>query len=365
MGFTTRPELSGTFGMVASTHWLASSAGLAVLERGGNAFDAAVAAGFALQVVEPHMNGPGGDLPLILWHDGAPRVLCGQGPAPAAASVAGFRALGLDLVPGTGYLAACVPGSFDAWLTLLRDYGTWELADVLAYAIGYARDGFPMTPGIERAISALHPSWATSATLWRAGARLRNPLLADTYERLTRSGGPSREGRIDAARDAWYRGFVAEAIVEAVQVPAVDSSGEAHAGVLSGDDLAAFSASYESPASFDFRGWTVFKTGPWGQGPVFLQQLALLEGLELGPFLGVEHLHGVLECAKLAFADREAFYGDSAPVDLDTLLSRAYASQRRALVGAEAAAELRPRLGGGGPSGQAGRGGGAGGGGAA
>src|SRR5215216_3894871 len=177
--------------MVASTHWLASSAGMAVLERGGNAFDAAVAAGFALQVVEPHMNGPGGDLPLILWRDGAPRVLCGQGPAPAAASVASFRALGLELVPGTGYLAACVPGSFDAWLTLLRDYGTWELADVLAFAIGYARDGFPMTPPIARAIRALQPSWTTSAELWRESPRLRNPLLADTYGRLARAGGSS------------------------------------------------------------------------------------------------------------------------------------------------------------------------------
>ena len=344
MTFTTRPELSGTFGMVASTHWLASSAGMAVLERGGNAFDAAVAAGFALQVVEPHMNGPGGDLPLLLWHHGAPRVLCGQGPAPAAASVSGYRALGLDLVPGTGYLAACVPGSFDAWLTLLRDYGTWELADVLAYAVGYARDGFPMTPGIERAILALEPSWTTSAALWRPAARLRNPLLAVTYARLARSGGSTREGRIDAARDAWYRGWVAEAIVEAVRVPALDSSGEAHAGVLGGDDLAAFSASYESPVSLDFRGWTVFKTGPWGQGPVFLQQLALLDGLELGTFLGVEHLHGVLECAKLAFADREAWYGDSAPVPLTELLSRAYADARRALVGEEASGELRPGL---------------------
>jgi gamma-glutamyltranspeptidase/glutathione hydrolase len=354
--FTTRPELSGTFGMVASTHWLASAAGMAVLERGGNAFDAAVAAGFALQVVEPHMNGPGGDLPLLLWHDGAPRVLCGQGPAPAAASVASFRALGLELVPGTGYLAACVPGSFDAWLLLLRDYGTWEFADVIAFAIGYARDGFPATPGILRAIGALQPSWTTSHELWRPGARLRNPLLADTYERLARSGGATREARIDATRDAWYRGWVAEAMVAAVAEPAVDSSGEAHAGVLSGEDLAGFSASYEAPASLDFGGWTVFKTGPWGQGPVFLQQLALLDGADLGAFLGVEHLHRVLEGAKLAFADREAWYGDSAQVPLETLLSRRYADARRALIDETASGALRPGLDGRLPSVQAGGG---------
>ena len=346
MPFTTRPELSGTFGMVASTHWLASAAGMAVLERGGNAFDAAVAAGFALQVVEPHMNGPGGDLPLLFWKDGVPQVLCGQGPAPAAASVASYRALGLELVPGTGYLAACVPGSFDAWLLLLRDHGTWELADVLAFAIGYARDGFPATPGILRAIAALEPSWETSHALWQPSARLRNPLLAETYARLARSGGETREARIDAARDAWYRGWVAEAIVAAVGVPAVDSTGLAHAGVLAGDDLAGFSASYETPVSLDFGDWTVFKTGPWGQGPVLLQQLAMLDGADLGPFLGVEHLHGVVEGAKLAFADRDAWYGDSADVPLDTLLSRAYAEERRGLIGSEASGDLRPGLGG-------------------
>ena len=194
-------------------------------------------------------------------------------------------------------------------MTLLRDYGTWELADVAAFAIGYARDGFPSTPGIER---RSRRSSRHGRLRWRCGrrrGRLRNPLLADTYERLARSGGATREARIDAARDAWYRGWVAEAIVAAVAEPAVDSSGEAHAGVLGGDDLAAFAATWEEPVGLDFRGWTVFKTGPWGQGPVFLQQLALLEG-ELGPFLGVEHVHAVLEGAKLAFADREAFYGD-------------------------------------------------------
>jgi gamma-glutamyltranspeptidase/glutathione hydrolase len=340
MAFTTRPELSGTFGMVASTHWLASAAGMAVLERGGNAFDAAVAAGLALQVVEPHMNGPAGDLPLIVWHDGAARVLCGQGPAPAAASVASFRALGLELVPGTGYLAACVPGAFDAWMTLLRDLGTWEFADVAAFAIGYARDGFPSGPGIARAIDALEPSWATSVQLWGPQrGRLRNPLLADTYERITRSGGATREARIDAARDAFYRGWVAEAIVAAVREPAMDSSGTAHAGVLSGDDLAGFAARWEEPVGLGFRGWTVFKTGAWGQGPVFLQQLALID--ELGPFLGVEHLHAVIEGAKLAFADREAFYGD-VEVPLERLLSAEYARERRALIDERASLELRP-----------------------
>jgi gamma-glutamyltranspeptidase/glutathione hydrolase len=323
---------------------------MAVLERGGNAFDAAVAAGLALQVVEPHMNGPAGDQPLLLWQDGAPQVLCGQGPAPAAASVAGYRALGLELVPGTGYLAACVPGAFDAWMRLLRDFGTFEFADVAQYAIGYARSGFPATPGIVRAIAALEPSWKTSATLWgpvpAVGERLHNHQLSDTYERLTKAGGSSREARIDAARDAFYRGFVAEAMVSAVEVPAMDAAGSAHAGVLTGDDLASFGATLEAPVSLDFRGWTVFKTGPWGQGPVFLQQLALLDGLELGPFLDIEHVHSVLECAKLAFADREAFYGDSAPVPLERLLSAGYATARRSLVTDEASGELRPGRGG-------------------
>src|SRR4051794_23696495 len=226
MTFTTRPELSGTFGMVASTHWLASAAGMAVLERGGNAFDAAVAAGFALQVVEPHMNGPGGDLPLLVWDGSAVQVICGQGPAPLSASVEAYRSLGFDLVPGVGPYAACVPGAFDAWMMLLRDYGTFEVADVLAYAIGYARDGFPVSPGIASAIARIDPAWEHSVALWRpVGNRLRNPLLGDTYERIARSAvGPSREARIDAARDAWYRGFVAETIAAE------------HEGLLTGDD---------------------------------------------------------------------------------------------------------------------------------
>ncbi|MDQ3161677.1 MAG: gamma-glutamyltransferase, partial [Actinomycetota bacterium] len=154
LSFTTRPELRGTFGAVASTHWLASAAGMSVLERGGNAFDAAVATGFTLQVVEPHLNGPGGEVPAVFWpvERREPLALCGQGVAPAAATIERYRELGHDLVPGTGVLAACVPGAFGGWLLLLERFGTWRLEDVLSFAIGYAERGFPLVAGIAATI---------------------------------------------------------------------------------------------------------------------------------------------------------------------------------------------------------------------
>src|SRR5262249_51491854 len=144
--FTTRPEIDGTFGVVTSTHWVATAVGMATLEKGGNAFDAAAATAFTLQVVEPHLNGPGGDVPIILndVRTGKTEVICGQGPAPANATIAHYKNLGLDMVPGTGLLAACVPGTFETWMLLLRDYGTMRLSDVLAPAIGYAGRGYPL-----------------------------------------------------------------------------------------------------------------------------------------------------------------------------------------------------------------------------
>src|SRR5688500_1989782 len=293
--FTTRPELHGTFGMVASTHWLASAAGMRLLEAGGNAFDAAAAAGFVLQVVEPHLNGPGGDLPIVLYSADRDEVIvvCGQGPAPAAATTERFRELGLDLVPGTGLLAACVPGAFDAWLRMLLELGTASLRDVLEPAIGYARDGHPVLPRVAESIAALEATfrtdWPTSVEVWlpapAAWSLFRRPALADTYVRLleeAEAATADRDGQIQAARDVWYRGFVAEAIgafCERAEVP--DSSGRAHGGLLTADDLATFEAPFEAPASLSYEGWTVFKTGPWGQGPVLLQQLALLDGFDL------------------------------------------------------------------------------------
>jgi gamma-glutamyltranspeptidase / glutathione hydrolase len=343
-----RPELVGTFGMVSSTHWLASAAGMRLLERGGNAFDAAVAAGLTLQVVEPHMNGPGGDLPVIFWSErlAKARVLCAQGPAPAGATIRRYRELGFDLMPGTGPLAAVVPGAFDGWMLLLRDFGTAQLAEVMAPAIEYAERGFPLIPEIADSIAEVEQlfrdEWTSSGELYladgvpRPGSLFRNRALAATYRRIVRDAerrSRGREGRIDAARDAYYRGFVAEAIVQ-------------HGGLITGDDLASWKASYEAPVTFDYEGLTICKTGPWGQGPVFLQQLALLAGFDLEAMgLGsAEYLHTVLECAKLAFADREAWYGDPsfADVPMAELLSAPYADERRALVDDEASSELRP-----------------------
>jgi gamma-glutamyltranspeptidase/glutathione hydrolase len=360
--FTTRPELRGSFGMVSSTHWLASAAGMAVLEDGGNAFDAAVATGLVLQVVEPHLNGPAGEVPILVCPAGTGRVdvVNGQGHAPAAASVQHFQSLGLDLVPGTGLLAACVPGAFDAWMRLLRDYGTMRLRDVMSYAIGYAEDGYPVQPKITTTIQGVEQlfrqEWHGSARLYLAdgvpkpGSKLRNRDLARTYQRLlaeAETAGTDRDEQIDAARAVFYRGFVAETMTEfATTTEVMDSSGERHTGVLTADDLAGYEAEIEEPTSLDYHGVTVFKTGPWGQGPVFLHQLALLRDYDLAAMghNSAEYVHTVVECAKLAFADREAWYGDPRFVDVpvSTLLSESYAKERRGLVGADASLELRP-----------------------
>ena len=299
--FTTRPEIAGTFGVVASTHWLASAAGMAMLERGGNAFDAAVATGFALQVVEPHLNGPGGEVPMILSRAGTAgldgvEVICGQGVAPAGATISHYKGLGLDLVPGAGLLASVVPGAFDAWMLLLRDYGTLYPRDVLAHAIDYAGGGFPLVPGIcdtiARVEALFRDEWPTSAAVYLSGGQppapgclFRNQTLAASYKRLLAEGeaaGENREAQIEAMRAAWSQGFVAEAIDRFCREQVLmDASGRRHGGVLTGDDMARWQATKEGPVSYAYHGVTLCKNGPWSQGPVFLQQLALLSGHDL------------------------------------------------------------------------------------
>ncbi|WP_125774432.1 gamma-glutamyltransferase family protein [Antribacter gilvus] len=356
--FRTRPDLAGTFGMVSSTHWAASASAQAVLERGGNAFDAAVAGAFVLHVVEPHLNGPGGDMVGIFAtaeEPGSPRVLVGQGPAPAGATIEHYVGEGLDLVPGSGALAAAVPAAVDAWLLLLRDHGTWELRDVLAFAVGYARDGHPVLPAVARTIGTVAAlfteHWPTSAALWmpggrppRAGEVVTNPEYAALLDELVAAADAAggREAGVDAARATW-RERVGTVVEEFVRTPHRHSDGADHAGVLTAADLAGFSASYEEPTTVRFRGCTVAKTGAWGQGPALLQTLRILDGLDderLDPSteLGA---HTVLEAQKLALADRDVWYGDS-DVPLTYLLSEEYAAERRTLIGDSASHELRP-----------------------
>jgi gamma-glutamyltranspeptidase/glutathione hydrolase len=361
--FTTRPEIEGTFGVVTSTHWIATAVGMATLEKGGNAFDAAVATAFVLQVLEPHLNGPGGDVPVIFYDvkRARPEVFCGQGPAPAAATIAHYRSQGLDMVPGTGLLAACVPGMFDTWMQLLRDYGTMRPADVLAPAIFYAREGHPL---VERACATIamvkglfSEHWPTSAAVYlpdgevpQAGSMFANVALADTYTRVLReaeSAGGDRIAQIERARKTWSQGFVAEAIDKFCRTQEVmDVSGERHRGVLTGADMANWQAHVEAPLTYDYKGHTVCKAGIWSQGPVLLQQLALLKGFDLDGLdpAGPDFIHLQVEAAKLAFADREAFYGDPdfVGVPTETLLSETYNAERRKLITKQASFELRP-----------------------
>lgn len=362
--FTTRPEITGTFGVAASTHWLASQTAMSVLERGGNAFDAAVAGGFVLQVVEPHLNGAGGEVPILLWSEKEKKIrsVCGQGPAPAEASVEAFRRLGLEQVPGIGLLPATVPGAFGGWLTMLRDYGTWSLADVLAPAIEYARNGFPLVARGVQAIYAVQDLfrqyWHSSADVWLPGGRVptpgalfRLPKLADTYERVVRTAqaeGSSRTEVIDAALRCWYQGFVAREIDAYYRNEKVrDSTGELNGGLLRYEDMAAWSAGVEDALTLDYGRYTVAKCGFWSQGPSFLQQLGMLRHADL------EHhaphtagfVHRISEAAKLAMADRLAWYGDAPHADPEAqraLLDDAYLRERWARVNEAASREMLP-----------------------
>lgn len=365
--FTTRPTLTGTFGMVSSTHWLASQTAMRMLEIGGNAFDAAVTAGFTLHLVEPHLNGPGGDLPAVVATAGdpRPRVLCGQGPAPAGATAEHFRSAGLDLAPGSGPLAAVVPGAVDAWLLLLRDHGCLSLRQVLEPVIHYARHGYPLVERVGATVEAVRElfeqDWTTSAQAWLPGGRApapgelwRNPVWADALDRLVTegvAGGADRAVQVQAARRAWSHGFVAEAIDTFSRRAFRHSGGQVLPGVLTGADLAGWQATWEEPVTADVRGHTIAKTGSWGQGPALLQVLGLLERLDADGSGGatdpvdpgtLDGAHAVVEAWKLAMADREAWFGDPAPLDVAELLTDDYLRERASLIGAEADLGLRP-----------------------
>ncbi|MBI2875856.1 MAG: gamma-glutamyltransferase family protein [Candidatus Tectomicrobia bacterium] len=356
---STRPALMGTHGMVTANHYLAALAGFRMLLQGGNAIDAAVAAGLAEGVVDPHMGTLGGEVPLLIYVARERRVVAinGNMTAPRAATIEEFRRRGLEKIPGGGLLAAGVPGALDAWITALDRYGTMSLAQVMAPALELAEEGFPLHPGLVEmpvfgiwaSAERFRSSWSTSAQLYlpegevpQAGQVLCNPDLAQTFRQLLAAEASALpQGRSPAlakARDLFYRGEIARAIV---------AFSQREGGLLSLEDLAAFRAKIEEPLTVSYRGYDVYKVGPWSQGPVFLQQLRLLEGFDLRS-LGHNrpaYIHLLVEVAKLAFADREAYYADPefASVPLEPLLSQRYAEVRRGLLEMDRASwELRP-----------------------
>jgi gamma-glutamyltranspeptidase / glutathione hydrolase len=363
--FTTRPVYMGRHGVVASGHYLAARAGQRMFDKGGNAIDAAVASGFALNLLEPHNNSLGGEVPILIWSakEGGPFSISGQGFAGQAATVDWFRKAKIDLIPGDGFLPATVPAMFGSWAFALSRFGTLPLKDVLTPTIELAEGGFAMYPGLRRILGTLagrfRDRWPSTGAIYlpnkrvpAVGELIKNPDLAATLKKVvdveSRAAKSGRESAIQAAIDYWYKGEIAETIVSYLQKTEItDASGRAHRGILTKDDFAAWKPKLEPVATVDYHGLTVCKCGPWTQGPVFLQQLRLLEGFDL-PGLGqnsASYIHTVVEASKLAFADRERFYGDPDFVDvpLAMLLSREYAAERHKLIDPQKASmELRP-----------------------
>lgn len=365
--FTTRPVIMGTFGVVTTGHYLATAIGMRVLENGGNAIDAGVAAGFALNLLKPHANGIGGEAPTLIHSANAdgPQVVAinGQGIAPKRATIDWFRSQNIDLIPGDGFLPATVPGAFGAWVTSLLRYGRLSLKETLGPVVDMARDGFPMYAELSRSLAThaekFRTRWPTSAEAFLdngavpdVGSLWRQPDWAATFQKAIdaemREQHRGREAGLQAALDYFYRGEVAaKAAAFAANTEVLDASGEPHRGLIAAEDFAAFRTKVEPPATVNYRGLDVYKCGPWCQGPVFLQQLTLLEQFDLA-VMGhntTEYIHTVVEAAKLAFADRETYYGDPAfvHVPFDRLLSKAYAAERSALIDPTVASpDLRP-----------------------
>ena len=366
---TIYPQVMGRRAMVATEHFLSAAAGARMFARGGNAIDAAVAGTFVEGVVNPHMHTIGGEAPMLIYVAGEHRVVAVNGnmTAPARATIDHFRSLGLSLIPGEGLLAAGVPAAFDALSSALRQFGTLTLKDVVEPALELCEDGMPIHAGLSGhgetpsdlagliGVSSIRHNqrkfreqWPSSARLYmpngevpRPGDIIKNPALARFFTRLLEAEASARnrgrEAAIDAARDRFYRGDIAREIVD---------WSDRNGGLLAESDLAAFKTKFEEPVSVDYHGVTVHKCQPWSQGPVFLQQLRLLEGFDLRAMghNSTDYVHHIIESTKLAFADREAYYADPDFIDvpMDGLLSRRYGELRRSLVDPKhASMELR------------------------
>ncbi len=348
-----RPEFPGSRAVVAAGRTYTAEAGAELIMQGGSAIDAGIASVFAAAVVEISHFGLGGEAPMVIYIAKTREVVVinGQGTAPGAATPAAFA--GRTSIPANGPLAATIPAVVDAASLALAKYGTKSLGDVLAPAIRFA-DGFPMYEFLTRFLASerkgCEPYADTMRTYYpegrvtRAGEIFRQPNLARTLRMLVAAeaaalkAGATREAAITAARDAFYTGEFARRLATAVQ---------AAGGMMTEADLAGYRSKIEQPVSVTYRGYTVHKAGPWNQSPVLLQTLNLLEGLDIRAMghLSADSVHAMTEAMKLAYADRDRYYGDPdfVKVPIAGLLSKAYAAQRRSLIDmTRASLEQRP-----------------------
>ena len=347
----SRPTIHSRKGVVSSGHYLATSAGLRMFACGGNAIDAGVAAGFALAVLKPQQNSLGGECPILIYNPTDKNVMAvsGQGTAPGKATIKWFKDNNIGMIPGEGLLAATVPGMFGSYATALLKFGRLTLRQVLEPAFELAESGFPVYSALHGVLCSLKDKfineWPTSAQVFipegkvpDIGEILKQPALANTFRSLMEAEDScrlsGREAAINNAIKYFYKGEIAQKILEfATNNPFKDSSEAYHTTLLEKEDFDAYKTGIEKPVSACYKKYKVFKCGPWTQGPVFLQQLKLLEGFDLknmGHNSG-EYIHTVIECSKLAFADRDRYYGDPefSRVPMEMLLSEEYNMEQR------------------------------------
>jgi gamma-glutamyltranspeptidase/glutathione hydrolase len=361
----TRPVVMGTHGMAASGHPLAVRAGVKMLEQGGNAIDAGVAQVLAQSVLEFNLFGFGGECPILIYSakDKKVHAISGQGVAPRAATIEWFRKNNIELIPEDGFLPATTPAVLDALVLALDRFGTMTLAQVMQPAIELARDGFPMYPGFRSGIRSiekrLREEWPSSAKVFLPGGRV--PEVGDifvqadlgrTFQRIVdvenKNRKRGRSAAMRAARDYFYQGDIARELVKFQRdFKTRDANNFVSAGLFSEEDLASFQGRIEDAASVNYRGIDVYKLPFWSQGPVLLQMLNLLEGYDVKALRhnSADYVHLLAEAAKLAYADREYYYGDPLFVKVPGrgLLSKDYAAGRRKLIDlTRASMELRP-----------------------
>jgi gamma-glutamyltranspeptidase/glutathione hydrolase len=336
--FASRSEVIATHGMAATSQPLATQIALDILKKGGSAVDAAIAANAALGLMEPTGCGIGGDLFAIVWDadKGELTGLNASGRSPESLTLQHFRDIGMTSIPYLGPLTVSVPGAVDGWFELHGRYGRLPISELLAPAIAYAEEGFPVTQFIAdlwQSNSDSRADYAGFKDIYMPGGAapqtgdvFRNPSLANTYRMIAEGG-----------RDAFYKGKIAEVI---------DDYMAEQGGFLTADDMAAHKSEWIEPVSTNYRGYDVFELPPNGQGIVALQMLNILEGYDLRSmgFGSVEYLHTLIEAKKVAYEDRAKYYADPDfyNVPLKMLLSKDYAEKRRELISASKAADTYP-----------------------